>query len=116
LLRTVGNSEFLLFDGWQENNRILIFASTKCKEFLATSTKWGADGTFSVVPLLFNQIWLIFGRLHRTYVPAVYVLMSNRTEDSYRFVLNKLLEIDPRFQPESVATDFEMAELNAFKV
>lgn len=76
----------------------------------------GADATFSVVPNLFEQLWILFGRLHRTYAPAVYVLMSRRTEDSYRFVLNKLIELEPRLQPESIATDFEIAELNSFRV
>ena len=85
-------------------------------EFLSGNEKWGADGTFSVVPLLFDQLWTIFGRLDHTYVPAVYVLMNRRTEESYRFVIERLKEMKPYMAPTHISLDFERAEWNAFRV
>uniref|UniRef100_A0A915DUW6 FLYWCH-type domain-containing protein n=1 Tax=Ditylenchus dipsaci TaxID=166011 RepID=A0A915DUW6_9BILA len=110
-----GKEVFLKYDGWNNDERILIFATDKCLDMLVSINKWGCDGTFDVVPLLFDQLWIIFVRLAYSYVPAVFVLMNRRLESSYLFVLAKLQELRPKMSPSSVALDFEKAEWNAFE-
>ena len=104
------------FDENVGNERVLIFGSDRCIRFLSTNQHWGADGTFYVVPNLFEQLWIVFGRLHKIFIPAIFVLMTNRTEESYQFVIQKLADLMPGLLIESVATDFELAEIKAFKV
>uniref|UniRef100_A0A915EBM5 OTU domain-containing protein n=1 Tax=Ditylenchus dipsaci TaxID=166011 RepID=A0A915EBM5_9BILA len=55
-----GTEQFLKYDGWNGEERVLIFSSNKCLDFLEQVPKWGCDGTFEVVPLLFDQLWILY--------------------------------------------------------
>ena len=107
---------FLKHDGWATPiNRVLIFSTDKCLDILSDSSKWGADGTFDVVPLLFDSLWIIFARFSHSYVPMVYILMNSRQQSSYQYALDQLRILRPTANPTSVAMDYEMAEINSFR-
>uniref|UniRef100_A0A915EL79 FLYWCH-type domain-containing protein n=1 Tax=Ditylenchus dipsaci TaxID=166011 RepID=A0A915EL79_9BILA len=51
---------FLKYDGWNGDERILLFSTDKCLDLLSSIPNWGCDGTFDVVPLLFDQLWILY--------------------------------------------------------
>jgi len=78
---------FLLNDSGPGRHRTLIFSTQKDLEALRDSPSWAADGTFSVAPPLFQQLYTIHIKLGFQYVPVVYILMSERTDMAYRRAL-----------------------------
>jgi hypothetical protein len=54
---------------------------------LQDSKVWGCDGTFNVMPNLFDQLWCIHVRIAHTFVPAVFFLLSGRREALYADIL-----------------------------
>uniref|UniRef100_A0A915E6A5 MULE transposase domain-containing protein n=1 Tax=Ditylenchus dipsaci TaxID=166011 RepID=A0A915E6A5_9BILA len=95
----LGTEVFLKFDGWHEDERIMIFTTERCLDFMENNPNWGADATFDPTPLLFSQLWIIFVRLGHTYVPMVFVLMTHRKSGSYSFVLQKLNKLRLNLAP-----------------
>uniref|UniRef100_A0A915D041 MULE transposase domain-containing protein n=1 Tax=Ditylenchus dipsaci TaxID=166011 RepID=A0A915D041_9BILA len=106
---------FLKFDGWNGAQRVLIFSTNKFLDLLVAEKNIGADGTWGVVPLLFDNLWIIYARLAHTFVPVVFSLLTDRKTETYEFVLKKLVELRPDLSPTSIAVDFELGEFNAFK-
>ena len=72
------------------------------------------DGTFYTVPSLFYQLFTIFVPFRGHCIPAIYVLMQNKTEGLYSAIILKLLEHIPEFSPRLAVSDFEKAPRNAF--
>jgi hypothetical protein len=83
---------------------------------LKKSNEWFGDGTFKTAPHPFYQVFTIHGICFKKVLPAVYVLMANRTEASYVKVLNELKNLQANLNPSSIMTDFEKASINAFKI
>ncbi|KAI1706167.1 MULE transposase domain-containing protein [Ditylenchus destructor] len=111
------NEIIIKFDGYdEENNRHLIVTTEELLDKLREYVEWGADGTlFDVVRSLFHQVWIIFVRIGTTYVPCVYCFMSAKTQIAYKFLLAQIQRMRPTAKPTAIATDFEMAEMNAFQ-
>jgi len=93
----------------------LIFATDGNMELLARSQNWYADGTFKTAPPLFQQVYTIHVRQHGTIIPAVFVLMNERSTNAYVRILTELKNIRPDLNPLTVMTDFEQASLLAFR-
>ena len=56
--QTLNGERFLLFDsGVEDDNRMLIFAKHQALQLLSTSEDWYNDGTFSVCPEVFFQLY-----------------------------------------------------------
>lgn len=56
-------SQFLLYDsGTKENSRIVIFGTDENIQFIKQCTELYMDGTFKVVPKLFDQLYTIHGK------------------------------------------------------
>ena len=47
-------------------------------------------------------------------LPVVFALLPNKTEQTYRRLINKLSELCPSWNPKSIMMDFEKAVMNAF--
>ena len=74
------------------------------------------DSTFRVVPALFCQLFTIFIP-HADYsFPICYALMTRKTTDLYRAVLERLHQLAPQFAPTQLIADFEDAPAAAFRV
>lgn len=56
---TETGEEFLTFDSWQNNDRILIFSNRRNLRSLALSGRWYVNGTFKTVPALFSRLCTI---------------------------------------------------------
>jgi len=48
-------------------------------------------------------------------VPLFYVLLPNKRQETYVRLFRLIKELRPEMNPNSIATDFEQAELNAIR-
>ena len=128
-LTQAGARNFLLFDTNTDQNdeledehdgtRIIGFGTEENLRRLGNSDVWFLDGTFKTCPRLFQQIFTINYLFRDTCFPAVYVLMTGRTQEMYVSMLERLLsaaeemgiELDPTF----MIVDFELASINALQ-
>ena len=125
---TITGEQFLVHDNLLDNededfvpqSRLLIFTTENNIRQLFSSPDWFADGTFSIVPNLFFQLWTIHGVVAEQVFPLVYVLASNKTQETYTEVLNFLKDKaialrhpNAELLPVSCTTDMELAAVNA---
>lgn len=96
--------------------RILVFATRAGLHLLSQSPDWFADGTFSVVPRLFEQLYSLHAIHHGTVVPCVYALLPNKTRATYVKMLQELKNLQAGLQPQTLMTDFEQAAIQAFEL
>ena len=125
---TMGGDNFLLWDSKQEEDdnddeeveedeeseRIIMFGSARCVRFLEMSANWFFDSTFKVAPHLFFQVLVLHALLGWRTVACVFVLMPNKTEQTYMRVFAKLKSLFSSLQPRTAMSDFETAAINAF--
>jgi len=81
---------------------------------LQESDNWLGDGTFKTVSSIFSQLYTIHSYKSDCVVPLVYILMTNRTKNSYIEVLRQLLILNPQLDPLSILIDFEQPFISAF--
>ena len=125
--KTLTGEAFLLLDNKHDMeepqpNRIVIFATEQNIRLLFSSADWYSDGTFSIVPSLFYQLWTIHGRVLDQVFPLVYALTTNKTEEVYVTILRTLKQKAVQLRhphaelfPVTSMTDFETAAINAFQ-
>ena len=73
------------------------------------------DGTFYTVPTQFGQLWTIFAALGRHTLPAIHCLMTAKSQDLYKAVLESICAKIPQFKPVASMSDWELAARNAIK-
>ena len=115
-LQSTQNSEpFILFDsGRTDANRIILFGTSDNVKFLQDNKNWFADGTFKITPNLFYQVYTLHAIKCYTVVPLIYALLPDKREETYRRVLDALLDVNNNLYPESCMLDLEKAAENAF--
>jgi hypothetical protein len=111
---TSNGEKFLYYDSGLEEERILIFTTNKFLNHLSQSKHWYSDGTFKVVPKLFNQLFTIHALNYQTIIPTIYALMPNRRTDTYIRVFEAIKNLKPDLNPKSILTDFELSSIKAF--
>ena len=113
----LGDNENILKSTIRDQDLVaFIFSRNALIEKFQMASEIYADGTFSVCPRLFAQIYTIHANVSGLIVPVFYVLMSNRTEESYKKVLTQNLTIcSNRNQISKIVTDFERGAINAMK-
>ena len=100
--------QFVLHDsGVDSFERIIMFGKRSHLVKLMDSEKWCCDGTFSVAPALFTQLYVILGKVAGTFVPLVYVLLERKTQSIYEAMLNVLLTNN--CIPQIIIIDFEIS-------
>lgn len=111
---TTRNENFLLYDsGANDRYRILIFGTRANVECLKNNENWFVDGTFSVAPNIFTQLFTIHALINNKVVPLIYVLMPSKREDIYFKNFSQLKEIESGLNPGSIMMDYEKAVINA---
>lgn len=128
--KTCSGDNFLLYDSKAvneiPNGRVLLFATRRNLEVLGECKGWFVDGTFSVSPLIFTQLFTILGAVpvnpgdpnsKTIVVPLAYALLSSKEEIEYRAVFQELLDVADDFRialrPDRINADFEVAIINA---
>lgn len=113
--QTLNGERFLLFDsGPGDDDRMLMFATDQAVELLSTSDDWFCDGTFSVCPEIFFQLYSIHARSNERTIPCVFALLPNKRGVTYERLFNQLsVHLRPGYAPMTILFDFEMAAINA---
>lgn len=91
--QTVGTNptQFLHYDnGPEAEERVIIFST---------------DGTFSVAPRLFHQLYVIQGQIDNVFLPLAYVLLQHKTQTTYEIRLHVLEQAG--CDPSVIIVDFE---------
>ncbi|KAF0762967.1 Uncharacterized protein FWK35_00003916 [Aphis craccivora] len=96
-------------------NRFLIFTTDNNLQLMEQCEHWLCDGTFSCVPSIFHQLYTIRGINDSKVVPAVYKLLRNKKEDTYKRMFLAIKFLKPQLNPKSMFFDFEKAAMNASK-
>ncbi|XP_031639266.1 uncharacterized protein LOC116351317 [Contarinia nasturtii] len=118
---TLKGDPFLLYDSFDEldagelqlvADRTLIFTTLGNLNFLTECDGLFMDGTFSVVPVLFGQLYSIHGLKRGWHLPSVFILMSNKKEETYNEIFEFMLRLAP-INPTDFMVDFEMAAMNS---
>ena len=110
---TKNGEQFLLYDSGPINRRILIFGTEKSVSYLEKCEHWYMDGTFSVTPGLFSQVYTIHGCIGGRVVPSLYCLLPDKSEVTYSLLLEKVIGFNNNLQPKSIMIDFERAMINS---
>ena len=106
--QTVGpnSTQFLYYDNSHEaEERVIIFSTEDHLHRLATCDTWCMDGTFSVAPRLFHQLYVIHGQIDNVFLPLVYVLLQRKTQTTYEIMLRVLEQA--RCDPSVIIVNFE---------
>lgn len=90
-----------------------MFSTLKNLELLQNGKFWFADGTFSCTPKCFTQLYTIHSIIDTDVVPLVYVLLPDKTEDTYCRMFTALNSIKSNLKPKLFMLDFEKAAMNA---
>ena len=111
------NSEnFVLFDNFQHerNGRIIIFGNDENVRRLARFKMWMCDGTFSICPAEFHQLFTIFAKVYNIWLPMLYCLMEHRTVQDYDEIF-EFVGQSVNNEPPTVIMDFEQASTSSFR-
>ena len=85
-----------------------------------SSEHWMGDGTFSIVPTGYQQLFTLLGFVHQLWVSLLHVIMRHRKVNDYfkmfeeHLILAMNLDIDIPQHP-IILLDFEKASASAFK-
>ena len=112
---TVTGEPFLIYDsGVGDQDRMFIFASEIRLQLLRESEDWYADGIFKVCPEIFYQLYTIHGQQNGQIFPVVFCLLPNKTQATYRRMLQQVFDRVGDNRLQDVLVHFERAAINAF--
>ena len=108
--------EMVLFDSGCGEARVIILGNDILLDGLGRADIWLADGTFSVVPTIFFQLYSIHFQFGSGINPAaLYCLLTNKTSVSYKQMLDAVKVLVPTANPRKILVDFERAAITAFE-
>ena len=110
----VNGDKFLGYDSGPGLNRKLIFCTKKSLDYLTRGGVLLGDGTFSVVPNLFSQMYTLHGYEEGHSIPCIFALTAHRTADIYTELLSFVKRERPAYAPRLIVSDYEQAALNSF--
>ena len=71
------------------------------------------DGTFSILPPQFAQVYTVHGLQNGRNVAGAYTLLPNKRVDNYAEVLNEIKDLTNGVNPKSIMIDFENSVISA---
>ncbi|XP_076064375.1 uncharacterized protein LOC143038704 [Oratosquilla oratoria] len=74
-----------------DNQKILMFATDQNLRYLSSATTWYGDGTFSIVPSLYYQLYTLHAPVFGKIMPLVYFLLPRKTQVMYTHMFTTLL-------------------------
>ena len=75
--------QFIQYGNGNNERRLLIFGTAAGIAFLTNSDDWFMDGTFTVAPPQFAQLYTIHGLRNGHHVVRCYALLPNKQEATY---------------------------------
>jgi hypothetical protein len=115
---TYDEKPFLIANVNSPAGRILIYCSKEGLKLMARAEIWTMDGTFSVVPNPFTQLYSFLAEIDGYSYPCVFCLLPDKKGHSYKIVMetirDKLAEKGP-INLRQVVLDFESPALKEFR-
>ena len=109
---STGN-QFILYDNGRQD-RLIIFGTTESIGYIENSHDWFMDGTFSVTPPGFAQLYTFHVLRNGRNFVGIYALLLNKRIDTYVVeLLTEVRRLTNDVVPESFMVDFEQAMINA---
>lgn len=104
---------------YEDNNKILLFASKEARLLMTKCKKYFADGTFGCCQP-FDQLYVIYGDLgsddeSTNIIPLVYALLLNKKQLTYEILFHMVKSQIPEWEADQFTFDFEIAPRNAIK-
>ncbi|XP_028175939.1 uncharacterized protein LOC114364133 [Ostrinia furnacalis] len=111
--------DFFLFDEGLDD-KILIFGTPLAKEYLKKSKCYYGDGTFKVACRLFYQLYTLHINLSQddemvNFVPLLYILLPNKTQNTYERLF-LILRNQFKVVIEKYRCDYEIAVIQAVRI
>lgn len=107
---------FLLHDsGTDDNNRILLFGRENHQQWSHQMEEIFMDGTFSLSPPLFKQVFVVLAKRGEYVFPVLYGLICNKLHATYAKLFGIIKAVWPLFNPQTISTDFEAGIINAIR-
>ena len=97
---------------------MVVFARPSASRALSASPPWFMDGTYKVKPELAAQLYCVHYVVHDDVLPAVYVLMKKKAQQSYEILFKAIKNALPANRqqgPTRVSLDFEQAAIAALR-
>ena len=95
-----------------------MFASDWSIHFLSSRYEWHSDDTFKCSPLLFSQVYILFG-FNNLMIPCVYSLTTKKDEHVSIKIFQHLMSIANQkgivLNPTRITCDYELATINSFR-
>ena len=98
----------------QYDGIVLLFSFDLAYE-LYNSPIWCIDGTFSVSPSGYAQVYNIGIMRGQHVIPVIYAALANKRQQTYENMLNLINLMLPGLNPEIILCDFEKGAINAFQ-
>jgi hypothetical protein len=109
-----------LGNGETREERILAFTTYRhFSQLLGCKAPFFMDGTFSVAPPCFYQLYTIHSVYQGLMVPFIWILLPGKSETLYtrmlRLIKEKAISLGLTLEPESFYLDYEIAVFNSIK-
>ena len=82
---------FLIVDELYGEDRLWMFASDWSLIFLSKCEQWHSDGTFTIRPLIFEQVYILCGFSNGFIIPCVYCLTTKKDEQVYTKIFGRVI-------------------------
>lgn len=93
---------------------MVVFATSRNLDLLRENDEWLVDGTFSVCPLIFRQLYTVHCKLPEgKSVPCVYALLPSKEKPTYIKLLHLIADTLDGASPRMVHMDFESSMIEA---
>ena len=92
---------------------MILFATDEGINLLKTSDHWFADGTFSVIPSVFFQVYTIHDIFHGRVVPCACALLPNKTRPTYDHLFREVATHLNGHVTTDIFFDYDKAAMNS---
>ena len=119
--KTWDGERFLLSNVLLDNgDRVLLFSSPFGLDLLRKSSTWGGDGTFSVTPKPFYQLYTLLAEINGHSYPAAFAFLPNKRSPTYKVMLTELKSHllpteEAELKLENYLVDFESPMIKEFR-
>ena len=95
------------------DDKIVLFETVENLRRLTEAESLFVDGTFSICPSIFYQVFSIHIMKQEQTFPTVYALLLNKQRQTYSRTLMLMMPLGLNLSPATVVSDFELAIIQA---
>ena len=120
LMRTERGAQFYQFGPnmlrniFVSSSDIAVFFNENEINFFKNSNVWSIDGTFSVCPIPWKQLYTISVVMDHHIIPFVFALLKSKTSVIYKKLIRVITELIPGCNPVVIISDFEKSAIDVF--